>query len=512
MNLASSRLSDEPRAFAVQVRPRVLTYLTLAVLIGIAVLGAALRTGYVSEHGSDPGWNSIVLSYTSLALSIKHGDGYFSDVSGELETAASIANEIMPISEYSRFAKGEPTRPTPYLTPGYPYLTAAIWAFTGDESHRSAQYFQAIFNGLVGTLCVFVILNAAGHPVAGLMAALGYAVARPLMVSTTYFLPDAYTTSVLLIPAALLAAGFQYRRPLAASIAAGFILGLAVWLRAEAVALMPLFLIALIALSGGAWKLRARCGAAFVAFWLIPLIGMGLFTQNAYGEFHLTRPGAGVRLWEGIGQQPNPWGIRNPPGQSLDAAAGNLLRANGLDYGTWTGDGFLLRRALDHMTERPEWFVRPTAERFQRVVTLTGPSGTDDAYFRMAISVAGEEATLAIFVPLSIAGAYLLRRKPLILAIIASLWLSTALPFSFFLDEIRNTVSIAPAYIMLSSIALYHLVVAFFASGYQLIVDASRRWQRLPQPVLLLPAMVLSLGVVYWWATVAYDVLQTTSA
>jgi hypothetical protein len=179
---------------------------------------------------------------------------------------------------------------------------------------------------------------------------------------------------------------------------------------------------------------------------------LGLFYQDVYGEFHLTRPGAGILLWEGIGQQENPWGIEAPPGQHLDVAAARLVEERGLVYGSWEGDALLRDEALEHMRERPGWFVKSTLQRFLRVIALQKPP---EALSNLPESVL--TATRLLGPPLlllSALGLFLARGDALLRNVLLGAWLSRVLPFSFLRDELRFEILLVAVYVVLLAVVV----------------------------------------------------------
>jgi hypothetical protein len=179
---------------------------------------------------------------------------------------------------------------------------------------------------------------------------------------------------------------------------------------------------------------------------------LGLFYVHVYDEFHLTRPGTGILLWEAIGQQDNPWGIKAPEGYNLDVAAQTLVQERGLSYGSWQADAVLRDEALDHMKERPGWFVLPTLKRAWRIAALQKPPEAPS-------NLPGVVLTLTRFlgpllIPLGALGLYLLRDAPLLRNLLLATWLARVLPFSFLRDELRFEILIVVVYVALIAVVL----------------------------------------------------------
>lgn len=410
--------------------------------MAIVLLGVAARVWHYNARDDSQGWGKQVLDYASIAANLRDGDGYYESLPEGLR-GVSQPTYVYSWQEVAALPDGAMERPNAYTLAGYGYFIAGVWTLTG-ASYVSVQAAQAILDAAVGCLGLFALLAVAGRPRAGLIAALGYALAPPLIIQAGLVLPDALGSAINIGPLACVAFGFKTGRVVAGAVAAGLILGAGSWFRGDAVLLVPLLPLAVLALSAYPLRLRLSWGGAFLAAWVVPTLALALFYQGVYGEFHPTRPGF-ILLWEGIGQQENPWGIAPVEGANLDAAANRLMRANGFEYGTWQGDAFLRDEALGHMRENPGWFLKPTLQRVLRVMTLQKPpeavSTLPDAVLK-ATRFAGPVLPL-----IALAGVWLLRGSPLVRNLLIAAWLSRVLPFAFLRDELRFEILLVGIYV-----------------------------------------------------------------
>lgn len=437
------------------------TVLTLGAIVLLAIV---LRLGYALAKDDSQGYGVQVVSNADIAHHLRSGDGYTTAVSDELSRAADLASPPLKWDDVFAYPSGGRDRPSPYYLPGYPYIVAAVWYVTG-ESYIATQALQAVLDGVIGCVAMFLLLASFERTRAGLLAALGYALAPPLLIQSVFVLPDSLAAASGLLVLACLVVGFTRQRPIAGAIAAGLALGLGGWLRGDTLVLLPFVAIAILltSLQTGSLRLSSplqlawrgvgmRASGALLVAAVIPVLLLGLFYVHVYDEFHLTRPGAGILLWEAIGQQDNPWGIKAPDGYNLDAAAVALVQERGLKYGTWEADALLRDEALDHMKERPGWFLLPTLKRVWRIAALQKPSEAPS-------NLPGVVLTLTRFlgpllIPISLLGLYLLRDAPLLRNLLAATWLARLLPFSLLRDELRFEILVVAVHVALLAVVL----------------------------------------------------------
>jgi hypothetical protein len=427
-------------------------------LLAVCCLAVCLRLLYSDRHGDDPGYNNMVLTYGSVAQNLLVSNGYFTSVSNELNHAATNADYILPISDLKASAMEDRQRPISYYTPGYAYIVAGLWMISGVENHSVAQSFQAIFNGVVGCTAIFALLWGFRLPLPGLIAAAGYAVAPHLIMSSNLFLPHSFGASVPLVSLAAIAVGYRTNHFYSAAALAGFVSGISIWLRPEAIVLLPVILTTILAFSRNRVQERVTICGVFIAFWLIPSISMGIFNQTVYSEFHMTRPGTGILLWEGLRQETDQpkTGIRQ--NSDYDAAAAEFLLANGRQYGGWEGDALLFRDAIKDIKQEPWSFLSGVINRFKRVIVLDVE--LSGSALGIQFHILRDYVLLPGLILLLIIGTWLLREIPLLAVLNLLTWLAYALPLACGFEEWPYLVMLIPPYLVAGGVLATRIVEA----------------------------------------------------
>jgi hypothetical protein len=485
MNAVRSTKEAVAKSLTVLGRIRPVTYLMgawLALTIGV---GLVARLDYIGDYGRTGGWNNIVLANGNAAHHILDGDGFKTGLSREVNLAAGASATILPLSEVLSYEAPALSTPAPYLLPGYSYVTAAVWKMSGTESYGTAQAAQAIFDSVVGTSSAFLILALARLRVAAVLAAFGYAVSPLLIKNAALLMPESYSVALVLLALAVASFGLHIRRPMAGAFVAGFILGAAGWMRGESLAIVPLLMLVLFVTLRASLRTGVLTSSLVLLGWLLPSAALGAWYLDQYDEYHFSRPGAGIRVWAAISEtQPNPWNIALLPEDApmndckcIDAAAGALVRAHGYSYGTWEADSFLMSESLNHMLEKPTWFIKPMFDRLQRVLKVDGCIAYCNRYEGPSIDLdvrpclvtclnlhlppdafgGSDMSTTPILVAaLGLAG--LLLRNPLAGGLLLAAVVSKVLPFTLMLFYQRDIVLLAAAYVILLAAMADHLV------------------------------------------------------
>jgi hypothetical protein len=198
---------------------------TALALSAIVLLAVVLRLTYALAKDDSQGYGVQVVANADIAHHLRSGDGYNTAVSDELSRAADVASPPLKWDDVWSYPAGGRDRPSPYYLPGYPYIVAAVW-FAVGESYTATQALQAVLDGIIGCVSLYVLLASFGKTRAGLLAALGYAVAPPLLIQSVLVLPDSLAAASGLLVLACIAVGFAKQRPIAGGIAAGLSLGL----------------------------------------------------------------------------------------------------------------------------------------------------------------------------------------------------------------------------------------------------------------------------------------------
>lgn len=429
--------------------------LLIGILLVIIIFAVALRLGAGALRGPAAAWPSMQASYLDIAVNIGTGTGYFNTLTPvALEQLELRPYRLPPFDQLDR----DPSvahRPTRYILPGYPFLLAPLIAATGETNVMLPRLFNAVWDGVFGPTLAYIILAVLGLRLAGLIAAGFYAIHVPFIVMTTRVMPDALIPALTLASVACLILGFRYRREGWGVAAAGAVLGVGCYFRGEMLVIVPVFSLVAFFASARHFKFRARIALAAlpVVAWFVVTTPMALLSYQAYGDLSWSRPGLGLLVWQGIGEQSNPWGI-----EASDEAADALLKAHGLQIGTPEGDRFLLLQAIGHFVESPGFFLKST---FLGEIKTVGRSLAVVHGLRSRFGREMDYSSRLAFLLVAIVGAALmLKRHRLLAGVLFALWLSMALPFSILRSEWRFLTPMVIAYI---------ISVAYF-------VDYTIRW------------------------------------
>lgn len=407
-------------------------------LAAICLAAVSFRLWSGTFRGPQPGWPAIQATYLDLAANIADGHGYRVDLSPD-----QFLDENGRPPEWSRLVRAPQfeTVPSEYYLPGYPLLIAPAVKVLGP-SYGAAQVVNALFDGVLGTVLAFLLLGQFGHRRAGLLAAGIYASASPLLWQAALVLPDAFSPLLSLAPCVFAARALRSQKPAAWLIASGLAIGVGVWFRGELVALVPvLALLAALCLRAAARPLSALV----IVGWLIGAALLAGFWLHEYQYVTVSRPGLGVRLWEGLGRLPNPWGIAE-----RDDAFAAFLAEHGQRFGTGSGDALAVRVAFEHIREAPEFFKATSVDRFGDVISTGFLTNVPyDVPFAdqlpLEIKVA---AALALMVAVLWGLIRAFRLDPALGVLILGLWAARALPFTLMHEERRDLVPLLVPYLL----------------------------------------------------------------
>ena len=179
--------------------------------------------------------------------------------------------------------------------PGYPLFIALVRAAGGDTD-AALQFAQFAADSLAAVLVFLLaaeLLSLCAATVAGLLVAL----APQFAWNSVLLLPD--TLAVLPVLVAVYLVARALRRPrLAAFVAAGALVGVSCWLRANALLLAPLLAAAAFVLFGKG--VRTRYALAVVCGAVVVVAPLTLRNAFVFGAFIPVSLGAGQTLLEGI--------------------------------------------------------------------------------------------------------------------------------------------------------------------------------------------------------------------
>jgi hypothetical protein len=342
--------------------------------------GGGGRGAIPSSHASDPYRLPIALLAVFLvALGVRALA--WQDTRFEAErTQAGVTEDYKHAAR--AFAAGGPaaflSRTSPLADPntlghppGYPVLLALVYAAWG-ESDDATRLVQIVADSLAAVVVSLVAGGLVGRA-ASLLAGLLVALSPQFVWNSVQVLPD--TLAALPVLLAVLCVVLALRRPRALKLfAAGALVGLSVWLRANAMLLAPLLAAAVFLLSER--RERARYALAVVAGAVLVVAPLTLRNAFVFGHFVPVSLGAGQTLLEGIGDF-DPEGRLGIP--STDTAIQRLEaeRYGRPDYANTLFGPDAVRRERERLRlgwsvikEHPLWFGGVMARRAASMLRL----------------------------------------------------------------------------------------------------------------------------------------------
>lgn len=241
--------------------------------------------------------------------------------------------------------------------PGYSILIALVRGVFGN-SHAAIQFTQLLFDSLAAVLIFLIVLelfSLAPATIAGLFAALS----PQLVWNSVLLLPDSLATFPILCAVYLLARSRERPR-LWAFLLIGALIGLSVWLRANAMLLTVFFAAAVFLLHG---KKQWRYSLAVIAGTLLIVLPLTIRNAIATRHFIPVSLGAGQTLLEGIADYDinNRFGIPNTDMGIMKQEAEMFQRPE--YYGTlFKPDGVQrerarMKRGAGVIASNPVWFA-----------------------------------------------------------------------------------------------------------------------------------------------------------
>jgi hypothetical protein len=261
--------------------------------------------------------------------------------------------------------------------PGYSIFLSLIYRL-GSRDFFKVQLAQNLLNSL-SPVIIFLIAGMLLGWRTGLAAGLLSAISHHLSYISNFILPDALSALPLLTAFLCLTLALRYRNS-ASRVRqcyllfglAGVMLGLAAWLRSQTM-LLPFFLLVMLALISSP-RLPVMKRAALMA--LVSLLTIAPITIKnylVYGEFVPVNIGAGIVLWEGIGEES---GDRyGAVSKDDEVAEQDAMIYNEPRYaGSWsTPDGIMrdrdrVKRSLEVIQAHPVWYAGVMAKRAREMV------------------------------------------------------------------------------------------------------------------------------------------------
>lgn len=190
-----------------------------------------------------------------------------------------------------RYSEDRP--PTAWRTPGYPLLIASVFRVFGRS-----------FNAVRGAQCVLDVASVAAifglalilteSRAAALLAALGYAIYPPAILSSTYIMTETLYTLLLLVFALACVLALKARN-FTLYLIAGIMLGLAVLTRPGVFLLPAAVLVVALFVRRTDWRGLVILMLAFV----VTILPWGIRNKHVLGKFTVTSTLVGHNLYKG---------------------------------------------------------------------------------------------------------------------------------------------------------------------------------------------------------------------
>jgi len=298
--------------------------------------------------------------------------------------------------------------------PGYPILLSFIYR-VAPNSDTATQIVQIILDSLSAViicLIVFQLFPTAVGVIAGLMAAF----APQFSWNSILLLPDSLAALPILLGILLITRGRHWpnRSRLFSLLAAGALVGVSSWLRANALLLAPFLALSFPFIYKRGERLRPAlmlvCGACLI-------IGP-LTIRNAvvFGKFIPVSLGAGQTMIEGIADY-NTDGTLGLPQTDMDLIRGEAQTFNRPDYASslFSPDGpardrARLSRGFTVIRAHPVWFfgvmIRRAASmvRLERTPLRQQPTGNSVVWLQGPLRTIQKLFITAVFLPLVLIG------------------------------------------------------------------------------------------------------------
>jgi 4-amino-4-deoxy-L-arabinose transferase-like glycosyltransferase len=355
---------------------------------------------------------------------------------GKVQTAVTnnyrhMARLLADFGVRGFFSRTSPTADPDTLghPPGYPVVIALAGggAVASDSAIQLTQIAADSLAAVVVFLLAFELLSLGAAAAAGLLVAL----APQFVWNSVLLLPDTLAVLPLLVAVYLVA--LALRRPRVMwFVAAGVLVGLSCWLRANALLLAPFLAAAVFALSEK--KVRTPHALALVAGALLSVAPLTVRNAYVFGAFIPVSLGAGQTLLEGIADydEEGRFGI---PATDLEIQRQEAAEFARADYAeTLFGPDAVARerrrlaRARAVILRHPFWFASVMAQRAASMLRLERtprlgsftPAAPDASGAlspartrlpRAALALLHKMFITAVMLPLALAGLVLLARE-----------------------------------------------------------------------------------------------------
>ena len=334
--------------------------LLLCLIVTLAFAVRALTANFLRAHLDDPGW---------------FPSGIYAQFDRQAQNWLDGRASIFWIDESSR-------TDVAVYPPGYPLWVALIYTLSGSRSPTVVQNVQWVLDSFSILLIVAVGVTAFSWQV-GLWSG-GIAAIWPLLASYGATPLADSPTSWIVIAAAWMLLLAAKRKSFAYALAAGAMIGLSCWLRANAMFLAFIWAIAILVCVQTSWRTRLLLSGGMVLAFVLLIAPIVARNAIAFHAFVPTGLGAGTNLVEGIGETERGNREFGLPGNDSDVLEQERAAAGippGSRFELYYPDGIQrdrarTSRALQIIKQHPFWYAGTVARRMAAVLKYAGePSG-----------------------------------------------------------------------------------------------------------------------------------------
>ena len=371
---------------------------------------------------------------------------------------------------------------------GYPLVLSLVYRIA-PHSDTAIQLSQMLLDSLAAVVIFLIALQffpTAVGVIAGLMAAF----APQFSWNSILLLPDTLAALPILLAMLLIAGSVGKAKKLDRQecltyFAAGALVGVSCWLRANALLLAPFIALSFLIIfrNRGPWR-RALVLLGGACLMIAPLT-----IRNAvvFGEFIPISLGAGQTLVEGIADY-DPEGTLGLPQTDVELTRGEAETLGRPDYANslFTPDGperdrARLRRGFAAIRKHPVWFggvmVRRAVSMLRLERTPLRLSTSNPGFFQTPLRLVQKLFITAIFLPLVLAGVGILIYRRQFQTLIVLL----VVPFYYFCTQ--SALHTEYRYVLVIHYFLFVLAaVALYKIGSKIITLVSQIWNRHPAP------------------------------
>ncbi|MCI0489866.1 MAG: glycosyltransferase family 39 protein [Blastocatellia bacterium] len=256
--------------------------------------------------------------------------------------------------------------------PGYSIYLGGVYSLVGRDFFK-VQLVQNAINS-ISPILMFLIVGSLLSWRVGVASGVLAAISHHLSHISNFILPDSLSALPILSAVYFLIMARRYDRGSYWLYAlAGAMTGIASWLRPQVMLLALFMLVMLVMISRRRWPM-ARRAALMTAVSIIVIAPITIKNYLVYGEFVPITIGAGIVLWEGIGES-NRGAEFGAVAKDHEVAAQEAILYNEPRYsGTWSSpDGIQrdrdrIKKSLDIIVRHPVWYAGVMLGRMKDMV------------------------------------------------------------------------------------------------------------------------------------------------